>query len=81
MHSFINELDASFLIAVQDVFAFTQAFRDLAGAFALVELPGTLVYKGPFAFLPGLVKGTLGWIVLGIVVIAVQGGEYGTWDS
>jgi len=40
VHSFINELDASLLIAVQDVFASTQAFRVLAGAFALVELPG-----------------------------------------
>lgn len=40
VHAFINELDASFLIAVQDVFARTSAFRDLAGAFALIELPG-----------------------------------------
>jgi hypothetical protein len=40
VHSFINELDASFLIAVQDVFASTAAFKAMAGAFALVELPG-----------------------------------------
>jgi len=40
VHSFINELDAAFLIAIQDVFTSTQAFRDLAGAFALVRLPG-----------------------------------------
>ncbi len=40
VHSFINELDASFLIAIQDAFASTRAFQDLAGAFALVELPG-----------------------------------------
>ncbi|MGN6256205.1 MAG: hypothetical protein ACTHN3_00435 [Solirubrobacterales bacterium] len=39
VHSFINELDAAFLIAVQDVFASTPAFQALAGAFALVELP------------------------------------------
>ncbi len=40
VHAFINELEASFLVAVQDVFTSTRAFGDLAGAFALVELPG-----------------------------------------
>jgi energy-coupling factor transporter ATP-binding protein EcfA2 len=40
VHAFVNELDASFLIAVQDVIASTRGFREMAGTFALVELPG-----------------------------------------
>lgn len=38
--AFINELDASFLIAVQDEFASTPTFKNVMGAMALIELPG-----------------------------------------
>jgi hypothetical protein len=44
IHALVHEVDAACLVAIQDVFQSTEAFRNLAGSMALIDIP---VLEGP----------------------------------
>ena len=39
LHALVHEVDAACLVAIQDVFQSTEAFRNLAGSMALIDIP------------------------------------------